>query len=208
MPKKIFENISKEKQEMFINVALEEFTTKSFEQVSVNSIVKKAGISRGSFYTYFENKDELFNYIFMQVREERFNQGKELIKESNEDFFVFIKKLFEYDFDHFSTNNRYSLFRNYIHYIQVNKKGSIKDSIIMPLNGLFSNEGKPYSSIFNIKKYGMNEIQFLDLVEMIMIIVVNTFIKYEAEDLSKEALLKIFNNRMNLIEYGSRKKES
>ena len=55
MPKDMFNHIPKEKQEMFLNVAIEEFTMKSFEQVSVNSIVKTAGISRGSFYTYFEN---------------------------------------------------------------------------------------------------------------------------------------------------------
>lgn len=207
MPKKIFNNISKEKQEMFINAAMEEFTSKSFEQVSVNSIVKKASISRGSFYTYFENKDELFNFIFNQVKEERFNHAKELISESNADFFVFIKKLFEYDFDNFSTNNRYSLFRNYIHYIQVNKRGSIRDSIIMPLNGVFSKKGESYSTIFNIDKYGMNENQFLDLVEMTMLIVVNTFIKFESESLSKEEILKLFNSRINILENGTRRRD-
>lgn len=206
MPKKIFENISKEKQDMFINAALDEFTSKSFEQVSVNSIVKKANISRGSFYTYFENKDELFNYIFIQVREERFNYAKELIKESYGNFFVFIKKLFEYDFDRFSTTNRYSLFRNYIHYIQITKKGSIKDSIIMPLNGLLSFKDKSYSNIFNIKEYGMDEPQFLDLVEMTMIIVVNTFMKFEAESLTKEEVFKIFITRINILENGTRKR--
>ncbi|MBU1019937.1 MAG: TetR/AcrR family transcriptional regulator, partial [Firmicutes bacterium] len=71
MPKQMFYNIPVEKQQMFIEAAMEEFTTKSFELVSVNSIIKKANISRGSFYTYFTDLDELFNYIFETVKTER-----------------------------------------------------------------------------------------------------------------------------------------
>lgn len=207
MPKDMFNHIPKEKQEMFLNVAIEEFTMKSFEQVSVNSIVKTAGISRGSFYTYFENKDELFNYIFIKIREERFNYAKELLKESNRDFFVFIEKLFEYDFDHFSTKNRYSLFRNYIHYIQVHKGGSIKDSMIMPLSGKFTKEDRSYTKVFDVKKYGDNDAEFIDLVEMTMLIVVNTFLKSESENLSKDEIIKIFRKRIEILKNGSRKRE-
>jgi len=206
MPKDMFNHIPKEKQEMFLNVAIKEFTTKSFEKVSVNSIIKSARISRGSFYTYFENKEELFNYIFKQVREKRFSHAKDIIKESNRDFFVFVKRLFEYDFENFSTENKYSLFRNYIHYIQVNKKGSIKDSIILPLSTNSKEKEDKFSNLFDIKDYKINDLEFLDLVEMTMILVVNTFIKFETENLSKEEVLKIFNSRIEILQHGSRKR--
>jgi AcrR family transcriptional regulator len=65
MPKKMFYKIPVEKQEMFINAAIDEFTSKSFENTSVNSIIKKANISRGSFYNYFEDIEQLFNFIFV-----------------------------------------------------------------------------------------------------------------------------------------------
>ncbi len=207
MPKEMFSHIPIEKQKMFLSVAIEEFTTKSFEQVSVNSIVKNAGISRGSFYTYFEDKEELFNFIFNQTREERFEYAKKVIIESKRDFFVFIKTMFVYDFEHFFMSNRYSLFRNYIHYLQVNKKGSIRDSIIMPLNSNKDSLNNKYSSSFDISKYDMNENEFLDLVEMTIVIVINTFLKSESENLSKEEIIKIFNNRIEILKYGSRKRE-
>ena len=207
MPKDMFSHIPIEKQKMFLNVAIEEFTTKSFEQVSVNSIVKNAGISRGSFYTYFEDKDELFNYIFKQIREERFEYAKGVIKESKRDFFRFIKIMFIYDFEHFFNNNRYSLFRNYIHYLQVNKKGSIRDSIIMPLSNSEDNSVMKYSNIFDISRYNMDDNEFLDLVEMTIVIVINTFLKSESENLSKEEIIKIFNNRIEILKRGSRKRE-
>lgn len=207
MPKEMFSHIPLEKQKMFLNVAIEEFTTKSFELVSVNSIVKNAGISRGSFYTYFEDKEELFNFIFNQTREERLEYAKIVIKESNRDFFVFIKTMFVYDFENFFNNSRFSLFRNYIHYLQVNKKGSIRDSIIMPLSSDDDNAKNEYSTTFDISEYNMNEDEFLDLVEMTIVIVINTFLKSESENLSKNEIIKIFNNRIEILKRGSRRRE-
>lgn len=34
-----------------------------FDEVSINRIIRSAGISRGSFYTYFEDKEDLLGYI-------------------------------------------------------------------------------------------------------------------------------------------------
>ena len=76
MPKQMFLNIKEDKRQRFLDAAMSEFTSKSFEQVSVNSIIKKVGISRGSFYTYFDDLESLFNYLFQSVKEERFKYAK------------------------------------------------------------------------------------------------------------------------------------
>ncbi len=207
MPKKMFYNIPLEKQDMFINAAIDEFTSKSFENTSVNSIIKKANISRGSFYNYFEDIEELFNFIFDKVRKERFIFANEIIKKCNRDYFIFIKKLFAYDFDSYKSKGRYSLFRNFIHYIVVNKKGSIRDIIISPLNSDFMDSKENLPSVFDFKKYGMGLEESLDLIEMTMIIAVNTFLKSESDGLSKEEVLRVFNQRMNIIEFGTRKRD-
>ena len=207
MPKEMFQKISKEKQETFINAAIDEFTTKSFENTSVNSIVKKAKISRGSFYNYFEDIEELFNYIFEKVKNERFIYANHILKDCNKDYFVFIKKLFAYDFDAFKSKGRYSLFRNFIHYIVVSKKGSIRDIIINPLNSEIMNKEESFQTIFDFEKYGMDLEESMDLMEMTMIVVVNTFLKSESEELSKEEVLKIFDKRIKIIEFGTRRRE-
>ena len=207
MPKEMFNKISKDKQEIFLNAAIDEFTTKSFENTSVNSIVKKAGISRGSFYNYFNDIEELFNFIFTKVKNDRFIYANEILKECNKDYFVFIKELFAHDYDSFKSKGRYSLFRNFIHYTVVSKKGSIRNVIINPLSSEFMDNKKSFQNIFDFKKYGMNLEESLDLMEMVMIVVVNTFLKSESEELSKEEVLKIFNQRMNIIEYGTRKRD-
>lgn len=50
IPKEVFYNLTKEKQEKIIFVFKEVFKTKQFQKVNVKEIVEKAGIARGSFY--------------------------------------------------------------------------------------------------------------------------------------------------------------
>ena len=49
MPSPRFEKIDKEKRDRIIYVALEEFANNEYEKVSINKIIKKADIARGSF---------------------------------------------------------------------------------------------------------------------------------------------------------------
>jgi len=201
MPKSTFFNIPVGKQKGIIEVAIEEFTSKSFNHVSVNSIIKKAKIPRGSFYTYFEDLNDLFDYIFKHIKEDRFNSAKHLIKESKRDYFIFIKKLFALDYDFFKSEKRYSLFRNYIFYIQSNENFSIKESVILPIEKEVL-IGSKFKDIFDLTKYNLSEDEFLDLIEVSMIIMINTFFKSELNNLKKDEVITLFNNRISLIQYG------
>lgn len=63
MPSKTFLNLPEHKQKKLIKAAMDEFLTVSFTDVSINRIINKAEISRGSFYTYFKDKGDLFEYL-------------------------------------------------------------------------------------------------------------------------------------------------
>lgn len=58
--KATFDNISQEKRERIINAATTEFALKGFDNANINNIAKKADVSVGSLYKYFENKQDLF----------------------------------------------------------------------------------------------------------------------------------------------------
>ena len=65
MPKREFFNLDKSKQEKIMNAARKEFTSMVYEEASINMIVKEAGISRGSFYCYFDNKKDIYMYVMV-----------------------------------------------------------------------------------------------------------------------------------------------
>lgn len=68
MPTQTFQNLTDEKKERIIAGAMKEFSEYSFTEVSISNIVENAGISRGSFYQYFEDKRELYYFLIEKFR--------------------------------------------------------------------------------------------------------------------------------------------
>jgi AcrR family transcriptional regulator len=60
MARNRFDNLEPEKQEAILKAAGEEFAEKGFEAASINRIIQRSGMSKGSVYYYFEDKADLF----------------------------------------------------------------------------------------------------------------------------------------------------
>lgn len=69
MPTYTFFNLPKEKQDRIIQATINELKQKNYNDISINQIVKNAKISRGSFYDYFESKDDLILYILKNIKD-------------------------------------------------------------------------------------------------------------------------------------------
>ena len=52
--KSTFDNIPEEKRSKILSVAVNEFATQGFENANINTIAKKAEVSVGSLYKYFD----------------------------------------------------------------------------------------------------------------------------------------------------------
>lgn len=63
MPTERFFRLPKEKIETIRQAAMQEFKRVSPEEASINKIIQNADISRGSFYTYFEDKYDLLDWL-------------------------------------------------------------------------------------------------------------------------------------------------
>jgi TetR/AcrR family transcriptional regulator len=59
-----FLNLPEEKKARILEAAIHEFADKGFDGASINSMVGRLGISKGSIFQYFNNKTSLFYYIF------------------------------------------------------------------------------------------------------------------------------------------------
>lgn len=84
MPSATFYNLPEEKRQRLIEAAWEELTSVSFDKVSINRIIQRANISRGSFYQYFADKTDLLDFLLGQVwenMEEALWQREELQEE-------------------------------------------------------------------------------------------------------------------------------
>ncbi len=95
LPKQTFFNLSSEKRQTLIQAAKTEFTRVSLYEASIANIVKEAEIPRGSFYQYFEDKDDLYFYLLEKQGEDQWQKFFQILHENDGDYFVSLIKLYE-----------------------------------------------------------------------------------------------------------------
>lgn len=81
MKEKTFER----KQEL-LDAALEEFTKNNYENASLNDIIKNAGISKGTFYYHFQDKQALYLFLLESSVDVKMKFINEKISVSADDY--------------------------------------------------------------------------------------------------------------------------
>lgn len=87
-----FYSLEPEKRERIINAALKEFARNGYEKASTNEIVKEAEISKGSLFSYFNSKKDLYLFLFDYVAE-IINKVYEEIDWNETDLFERMRKI-------------------------------------------------------------------------------------------------------------------
>lgn len=87
MPKSTFFHLSEEKQLRLLEAASIEFSRVALKEASIANIVKLAEIPRGSFYQYFEDKEDLYYYYFDLLSQDRKSEITKCVQESDGDLF-------------------------------------------------------------------------------------------------------------------------
>jgi AcrR family transcriptional regulator len=105
MPKQTFFNLSTEKRETIMSAAVEEFAEYGLENASTNRIVRNSSIAKGSFYQYFEDKQDVFMHMLeiIEVKEMEFFKNQHPPDQNMDVFHYFrwmVKKGMEFGLDH------------------------------------------------------------------------------------------------------------
>lgn len=94
MPKDTFFNLPEEKKKRIIDAAIDEFSKYSFHKARITAIADKAGIAKGSFYQYFEDKKDLYKYLMELLVEKKLSYiNQDMMK--NKDKYGFFQLLRE-----------------------------------------------------------------------------------------------------------------
>ena len=101
--KPTFMKIPPEKREKILAVAVNEFAYNGFENANINTIAKKAEVSVGSLYKYFDTKTDLF-LTSVDYALRNLDIIMETIVETNEDVMVKLEKLVRVTIEFSRTN--------------------------------------------------------------------------------------------------------
>ena len=88
MPTATFFRLPEEKRKRLIDASWAELTRVRFADASINRIIAAAHIPRGSFYQYFEDKEDLIRYLLEDMREYFISLLRNILMEAKGDLFA------------------------------------------------------------------------------------------------------------------------
>jgi AcrR family transcriptional regulator len=99
MPKQTFFNLPYEKRKSILETAVDEFAANDYQSASISHMVARLGIAKGSFYQYFEDKQDLYFYVLDVAMGERLAFAQQhSLADKEQDFFTYVQELLEIGF--------------------------------------------------------------------------------------------------------------
>lgn len=112
MPSERFYRLSEEKQFLIWKASMKEFIAQPFEKVSINKIIKEAGISRGSFYTYFEDKRDLLSFLLRDTERKWKEFCLDCLGKTDGDIVSTMERMMEFGLEFCKNNDLFRLHKN------------------------------------------------------------------------------------------------
>ncbi len=201
MPSDTFLRLNDEKKKKLIDASFKEFSLYNFNDVSINRIIKEAGISRGSFYMYFADKKDLYFYLLEQHLEIIINSMREDLIKNKGDLFKMFQDNIEEEYNSFKNNN-INFFKKSLENVTImeesKKTFGFRDKRL--LKELIPNINLELLSD-NAKKH--IEVIFAINMHLLMI----TLMKLLKSDSLDEEILKDYYEQLDILKYGCVKKE-
>lgn len=179
MLKDTFMNLNEEKREKVEKAMEKEFARATFEKASVSRIVKDAEIPRGSFYQYFEDKEDAIRYIVQKHISLEHKMMYELLLQTQGDIFDMAVLVFEKMTNETKETDKRELYKNIMKEIK-------KNNIDIFDENLKFDDLEQVKSI--IDKNNLN-IQQEDSLKYIMKILVN---------ITRSAVIEVIDNKVSI----------
>lgn len=207
MPTERFYRLPEEKIRAIRNAALHEFRRVTLEKASINQIIQEADISRGSFYTYFTDKQDILEWLIGdQVQDHMRFYGQELVKNGGDIWAVFYQA-FDNCVEQVSKNGLVEIAENMI------ASNSFSDSFRKFLNGTPQKEELRIRYVRWLYEHG-GSLQcpggfetFFDLMDIQMLMLVTSLKRYFGDEMPLEQAGACYRRYIDMLHYGVCPKE-
>ena len=203
MPTERFNKLPEEKKKAIRDAAMEECIRVPFEKVSINKIIQNAGISRGSFYTYFEDKRDVVRYIFSDTADKLKDFWTTSVVSNGGDLWSASEELLDQAITFAQKGKTFQMLQSFVLYQDFDKLFSE----VHGGNHMGEKKGNEILAALyevtdraNFQKTDMNS--FTLLVSMIMACVMESIGWYNRHMESEENIKKIFREKLEILQHG------
>lgn len=203
MPKQTFYKLPEDKRQTLIHAAEKEFSRVPLFEASISNIVKSAEIPRGSFYQYFEDKDDAFFYLLNDQAKKRRTIFVYLLKKYDGDIFDAMTEIFRITLQ--ESNKEESL--NFLRNAFLNMTHKIEDTFTR----IFSddegdNQHQEISRLINKEQLNISgDEELFYVMQILTSVTIRNLIEKFAKELSDEAAMKNYAIEIKLLKKGLHK---
>lgn len=200
LPKPTFIKLPIDKKETLIRAAIKEFSRAPLFEASIANIIKEAGIPRGSFYQYFEDKEDLY-YFLLDDSSKRLNEMfiAILIKQNGDLMETFIES-FEMMLINLESIESRQFFRNT--FLNMNYKSENTLTPDVTKEQLHTRLAEVVGLVDQNKLNITDETELVHVLKIMKAITFQNLIQVFAKDLSIDESLKNYTLEVNLLKKG------
>lgn len=202
MPSERYFKLSDDKQQRIIEASMDEFISSGMHDASINKIIKDADISRGSFYTYFTDKTDLFEFIFNMLKKSATKSILDEVDRNQGDIFRAARSLVIQGVNLAgNADNKASVLLDKI----MSDFGIIAHINEIPMDetySVFSNLLRKIYSKMNELKDHIPEKEFYILGDMMVVMSIKALVAIKRNPEAKENILNLLFKQYDVMENG------
>ncbi|PUB10763.1 TetR/AcrR family transcriptional regulator [Paenisporosarcina sp. OV554] len=205
MPKQTFIKLPIDKRETLIRAAIKEFSRAPLFEASISNIVKEAGIPRGSFYQYFEDKEDLYYFLLDEYSQRLRRRFISILKKQNGDLMETFIEAFGMMLINLQSIESRQFFRNA--FLNMNYKA--ENTLTPDVNDeqLKTRLAEVVGLVDHNKLNITDEIELVHILKIMKAVTFQSLIQVFAKDLSNDESLQNYILEVNLLKKGLSKDE-
>lgn len=200
MPTKTFFHLPLEKQKKLLEAGEREFSRVDFSLSSINRIIQDAGISRGSFYMYFEDKEDLYFYILEKYMTKTYHRLLKNIEKCRGDFIQAFELLYETLIESCFTKEKGELFKNVFLNMRFTTEKKIK--LKPPKDVIRKNHQEILNYIDKTLYNYQSEEELFDIFSLVMLVTMSSVAYTLINPLEKDREKTNYRRRLEIIRTG------
>ena len=198
MPKQTFYNLAEEKQQKLLTAAQQEFSASPLAEASIANIVKAAGVPRGSFYQYFEDKEDLYLYLLDGMMKDRKKALEDILERCDGDLFEALPEFYKTTL---KEEKGLSEFRKNIFLNMTDKVESTFAKIL--INEEMADTVEKIETMIDVNRLNVSDDQeLIHLLKIIFAVMMRNQVERFSKNLTDEQSLANYSAELELLKKG------
>lgn len=202
MIKQTFHNLSEDKKTRIINAIKDEFNSVSIDKISINRIIKKAEISRGSFYQYFDDKSDLYEIIAIEVTDCIKTMFIESLLKNKGDIFDTFRDMFCNILEEFLSSDKKRIIRKHLYeYIPVDSSNA--RTILDHMKNKLEENKELFIRNINTAGFIDNSYEYVeDVFDLVISVFRELIFEFKTDSRTSEEIISEYDRKISIIQRG------